>query len=408
MITDKFFGLAAIPALLFVAFDLRTQLPQLREADLTVARRASETKALMDAPILVELALENHGPGMERLFLQDTPPARAEVTKGSTSMLCGVKQDGRVTLRYEVMFSEPGEYRFESCSVRLQSMLGLAERRLVLPSPLTIRVYPRHLVKRLALEPSRAFGWSGVTPSRFRGGRLDFINIRGYTTGDPLKDVNWRASGRLGKMLVNEWRAERGLDCIVAVDLSSESLSRVGEWSARTEVITAAYELTSSLIGSGNRVGMLVMGSILRKIEPGFGTKHLHTMVERLVDTQEGMVWSMKYTERFLDMFFRRQYRMRGGTLFFVFARPSEELFETVTSLSRKGFVCNSVLVDALSGEERALTEQRILKAGEVEFGLRFARAEQDSFKVMLASVSNVYVWKAREGFTESRRRVRR
>jgi hypothetical protein len=151
---------------------------------------------------------------------------------------------------------------------------------------------------------------------------------------------------------------------------------------------------------------MLVMGHTLRKIEPGFGTKHLHTMVESLVDSQEGMVWSLKYTERFLEMFFRRQYRMRGGTLFFIFARPIEELLETLTSLSRKGFVCNSVLVDALSGEEKALVEQRILKAKDAEFGLRFARAEQDSFKVTLSPVSNVYVWKPGEGFTEARRRA--
>jgi uncharacterized protein (DUF58 family) len=407
VITGAFFGLAAIPVLLFVAIDLRTKLPRPQEAGLTVSRRVSETKALMDDPVMVELALENHGPRIERLFLQDTPPARAKVTRGSTSVLCGVEQGGKVTLRYEVKLSEPGEHRFESCSVRLQSMFGLAERRLALRSPLTVRVYPRHLVKRLGLGPARAFGWSGVTPSRFRGGRLDFINIRGYTTGDPLKDVNWKASGRMGKMLVNEWRAERGLDCVVAVDLSSESLPRVGEWSARTEVITAVYELTSSLLGSGNRVGMLVMGGILRKIEPGFGTKHLHTMVESLVDSQEGMVWSMKYTEAFLEMFFRRQYRMRGGTMFFVFARPIDELLETLTSLSRKGFVCNSVVVDVLGGEERALVEQRVLKAKEAEFGLRFARAEQDSFKVALSPVSNVYVWKAGEGFTEARRRAR-
>jgi uncharacterized protein (DUF58 family) len=407
VITGAFFGLAAIPAFLFVAFDLRTQLPQLKKAGIMVARRASETKALMDDPILIELTLENHGQGMERLLLQDIPPAQAEVTRGSTSLLCGVKQGGRVTLRYEVRFSEPGEYRFEFCSVRLKSMFGLAEQRLALPSPLTVRVYPRHLVKRLALEPAKAFGWSGITPSRFKGGRLDFVNIRGYTSGDPLKDVNWKASGRVGKMLVNEWRAERGLDCVVAVDLSSESLSRVGEWSARTDVITAAYELISSLVGSGNRVGMLVMGRLLRKIEPGFGTKHLHIMVESLVDAQEGMVWSLKYTERFLEMFFRKQYRTRGGTLFFIFAWPSEELFETVTSLSRKGFVCNSVMVDAFSEEERALTEQKILKAGEAQSGLRFAQAERDYLWLMLAPVSNLYVWRAGEGFTEARRRTR-
>ena len=394
--------------LLFVAFDLRIPLSQPKETGLTVSRQVSENKALMNDPILVELTLENHGRGMEKVILRDAPPARAEVTKGSTSLLCGIDEGDRATLRYEVRFNEPGQYRFESCTVRPQSMFGLTERVLVLPSPLAVRVYPRHLVKTVDTGPARAFGWSGVTPSKFRGGRLDFMNIRSYVSGDPLKDVNWKASGRLDKMLVNEWRVERGLDCVVIVDLSSESLPRVGEWSGRGEVITSAYELASSLVGSGNRVGMLLMGSSLDKVKPGFGSRQLRAMVEMLVDSKEGDIWSMKYAEQFLEMFFRKQYTLRKGTLFFVFAWPSVELLKSVSSLSSKGFVCNSVIVDALGGEGRALTALRILRPREVEFGLRFARAEEDSFKAMLAADSDVYVWTAGGGFTEAGRKTRR
>ena len=395
-------------------------MPQPQKTDLAVSRQVSETKALMGVPVLVELTLENRGRRLEKILVNDTlpamtagrfrdvPPARASVTRGSTSLLCGINENSRVTLRYEMQFSEPGEYRFESCSVRLQSMFGLAERALILPSPLSVRVYPRHLVKTVNTGLARAFGWSGVTPSKYRGGRLDFMNIRNYVSGDPLKDVNWNASARQGKMLVNEWQVERGLDCVVIVDLSAGNLPRVGEWSGRGEIVTSAYELACSLVGSGNRVGMLVMGNYLDKARPGFGSRQLKAMVEMLVDSREGDVWSMKYVEHFLELFFSREYALREGTLFFVFAWPSVELLESVSSLSRKGFDCNSVLVDVLGGEGRALTEQRLFKPEEVEFGLKFARAEANSFKTTLASISDVYVWTAGGGFTEVGRKRRR
>ncbi|MGD0395740.1 MAG: DUF58 domain-containing protein [Nitrososphaerales archaeon] len=415
------FGLASGLVLLLVAFDLRTPLPRPQETGLTVSRCVSETKTLMGVPVLIELTLENHGCRIEKILMHDTPPvlatarrlhgrpsAHAVVTKGSTSLLCGIGKGGRVTLRYEIEFREPGEYRFGSCSIRLQSMFGLAERALVLPSPLTVRVYPRRLAKRVDTGPARAFGWSGVTPSKYSGGRLDFVNVRSYVSGDPLRDVNWKASGRLGKMLVNEWRAERGLDCVVIVDLSAGSLPNAGEWTGRGDVITSAYELMCSLVGSGNRVGLLVMGSSLGKIKPRLGSKQLKAMVETLVDSGEGEVWSTKHAAQFLELFFRRQYTLRRGTLFFVFAWPSVELLESVSSLSRMGFVCNSVIVDALGGEGRALTEQRILRPEEVEFGLRFARAELGSFKAMLTAFSDVYVWTAGSGFTEEGRKTRR
>ena len=374
---------------------------------LTATRFASEAKALMGDSVLIELTLENYGNVIDKALVSDTLPTRTIVTKGSTSLICGISQKGRVALRYEMKFKDPGEYKFESCSIKLQSMFGLAERVLVLPAPLTVRVYPRRLVKNVVTGPARAFGWSGVTPSKYRGGRLDFMNIRGYTSGDPLKDVNWRASGRFGKTLVNEWHVERGLDCVVIVDLSSEGLPKVGHWSARSEVITSAYELACSLVRSGNRVGLLIMGSHLDRIRPGFGSKQLKAMVELLVDSKEGNVWSMRYVERFLELYFSRQYGLREGTLFFVFAWPSVELTESVSSLSRRGFVCNSVFVDALEGEGHALEEEKFLKPKEVLFGMKFARAEADSFKEFLASVSNVYAWTTGGGFKEVRRMTR-
>ncbi len=349
----------------------------------------------------MEVSVENRGADVERVLLRDSPPRLSEVARGSTTLLSGLKSGEKATLRYELGFREPGEYSFGSCSVKAESMFGLAEKTSEFKIGTAVRVYPRRLVKTLDPGPARPFGWSGATPSRFKGGRLEYMSMRAYVPGDPLKDVNWKASARLARTLVNERRVERGLDCIVTVDLSSESLPRVGGWSGRADVITASYELASTLIRSGDRVGMMVVGRVLKKIGPGFGPRHLKVMVENLVDSQEGDVWSMKHTELFLEMFYRKQYKLRGGTLFFVFAWPSQALFDTVVSLADKGFACNSLLVDTLESEEAALEGQRVLKPGEAQFGRRFAAAERESFRAMLAPYSNVYLWRKGEGLVE-------
>ncbi len=412
-------GLASVLVLLFIALDLRRPLPAESGTEVALTRRLSEHSVLMGVPVLVELTAENRGDDVERLLIRDAPPAlekasafrgipapRASVTKGSTTLLCGLGRGEKVTLRYEVTFTEPGTYRFEATSVMVRSMFGLAERRTAVASPFGVRVYPRRLVKSVDTGPARAFGWAGVTPSKYRGGRLEFMDIRRYIWGDPLKDVNWRASARAGTMLVNEWRVERGLDCVVIVDLSASSLPRVGEWNARGEVITSAYELASSLIAEGNRVGLLVLGRSLDKVRPSFGPKQLRAMVDVLVESAEGEIWNMKHTEQALELFFRRQYTMRKGTLFFVFAWPTAELVKAVSTLSSKGFACNSVLVNSLAGEERALREQKVLAPKEIGFGEAFARAEAASFRAMLSPYSKVFVWTAGEGMTEEARRA--
>jgi uncharacterized protein (DUF58 family) len=278
-------------------------------------------------------------------------------------------------------------------------MFGLSERSFILHSQTKVRVYPKHLTKAVTGRPARVMGWSGNTPSRFKGGHLDFVDIREYRAGDPLRTVNWKASGRAGKTLVNEWNVERGLDCIVVVDLSSESVPSVRDWSGRANVIAAAYELSSSLTGAGNRVGMLVLGNVLRRATPGFGYRQLKVMAEGLVDSQVGMVWSAGHTEAFLELFFRRQYRTRRGTLFFIFAHPGARMVDALTSLSQKGFVCNSILVDVLPEEERALLLHGFLKSSETKFGLRYAMAEEEYGLRMLSQFSKTYLWRAGKGF---------
>jgi len=398
VIAGSAIGLAGVLAILFIAFDLIAPVREARNANLAIERTCYE-RVLMREPVLVEVNVENHGPRIDRILLRDLPPPKTEVVKGSTSLFCGIPRNGEVVIRYELIFNEPGDYHFDSTAVRTQSMFGLSERSFSLRSQTAVRVYPKHLTKRVTARPAKVLGWSGITPSRFKGGRLDFVDIREYRAGDPLKDVNWKASGRAGRTLVNEWNVERGLDSIVVVDLSSESVPSVRDWSGRTDIITAAYELVSSLTGSGNRVGMLIMGNILKRTKPGFGTKQLSQIVEGLVDSEVGMIWSAEHIESFLEMFFRKQYRTRGGTLFFVFAQPSTRLLSTLKSLSEKGFVCNSIMVDVLPEEENALVRYGILKSDDAMFGMRYARAEAEYSVRILSQTCNTFLWRPAKGF---------
>ena len=389
---------------LLVAVDLLDPLPIESANSLGLVRRAPE-KTFVGDKVLVELVLSNEGKGVERLVIDDVPPSTAKVVRGSLSLDCGLKARSSVTLRYEVVFREPGGYTFGTTRITLRSMFGLSEKTLVFYAPFAVRVYPKLLSPKLSPIRAKAFGWSGTTPSTYRGGRLQFMNIREYVSGDRISDVNWKASARFGKRLVNEWQVERGLDCVVIVDLFSDDVPRVGDWSARGDVIEAAYEITDSFVAYGNRVGMLIMGRNLHKVKPGFGLRRLRAMVEGLIDSEEGEVWNLEYAEEFLERFFRRQYVKRGGTLFFVSAGTNMRLLNTVAALSGRGFVCNSVVVDAIAGESEALGESVKMKDEELALGRKVARAELTWFEGRLSAHANVYEWSRYRGLSELRRR---
>ncbi len=405
-ITFSYIGVGAVALALFIALDLSKGFPPESKGSFGLERRAPE-RALAGETILVELSVSNNGGNLERIHLEDEPPYQAKLERGSASLDAPLKKGAAVTLRYELVFREPGDYQFGVTGVTLRSMFGLSEKTFVFFAPFSIRIYPKLLRPKLSPVQAPAFGWAGMTQSAYRGGKLGFMNIREYAAGDTIRDLNWKATARFGRRLVNEWQVERGIDCVVIVDLFADDLPRVGGWSARGEVIEASYELVTSFLASGNRVGMLIMGEHLGKIKPGFGKRRLRAMVEEMVDSHEGEVWSVDNVEKYLEEFFRRQYLKRGGTMFFVSAGANMRLVNAVISLSRKGFTCNTVIVDTLKEEGSALSDERLLEPQEGEFGYRFAHAEFEWFEGLLASYSNVYEWNSQRGLIELRRRGR-
>jgi len=394
-------GLAAIPLVLLLAVD--QGFPRRRsQLLLTASRRVTQDRALCGEPVLVELVISNRGQDLERVTVEDQLPQGIRVTRGSTLLMCRLAKGEATTLRYEARVDEPKRIRFESCIVRVKSTFGLTESRVTLPAPAAMTIYPRLLARRVTVGRAKAYSWAGSSPSRFKGGRLDFMNIRSHVSSDPVRDINWKASARLGKKLVNEWHAERGLDCILVVDLSSEDMPRVGEWTARSDVITCSYELAHSLVASGNRVGMLVLGSTISRIRPGFGMRHLRLMLDTLVSAGEGWVWRLEHLEELLRISFRRQYRLRGGTLFFVTAGPNMPLFEVLRLLSAKGFSLNCVFVNTVEQETVELKSRRMVAVGGIERGAKFAEDEMRWFEKQYAMYSKVFEWNKVAGFVET------
>lgn len=58
----------------------------------------------------------------------------------------------------------------------------------------------------------------GAYPSVLRGRSLDFEDLHRYEFGDDIRDIDWRATARLGTPLVKRSRAERAQTVVFAVD----------------------------------------------------------------------------------------------------------------------------------------------------------------------------------------------
>jgi uncharacterized protein (DUF58 family) len=176
-------------------------------------------------------------------ILEERVPERLGSTvKVPISRLSGNKT---VSHRYSLRCSRRGVYQVGPLVAVTSDPLGLIQRETVVAEPFELLVHPeirfvsdRPLTRRFEDPPIRP-PFSKPWPSG-----LEFYGMREYSPGDDLRRIVWRASARVGKLMVRE--AEEGITDHVTIMLDNDrgSHSREGEYSDSFETgVRAAASL---------------------------------------------------------------------------------------------------------------------------------------------------------------------
>lgn len=123
----------------------------------------------------------------------------------------GLRKGADKTITYHLRPMERGLYRFGHVLVYVRCHLGLLEWKLVLGKEQGIKVYPAY--ERLERYELMAANNNLLAPGQKRvrrpGHSTDFEQIRDYVRGDDFRTLNWKASARAGRWMVNTYRDER-------------------------------------------------------------------------------------------------------------------------------------------------------------------------------------------------------
>jgi uncharacterized protein (DUF58 family) len=129
-------------------------------------------------------------------------------------------QAGSRDLRGAIVPVLRGRHRLPGVASASVGGLGLARWHHASSADTELLVYPdlptaRHLALRL--RQGRA-----APDGRLRRGPLglgtDFESIRDYSADDDIRQVNWRASARLGRPMSNQYRVEQDRDVVCVID----------------------------------------------------------------------------------------------------------------------------------------------------------------------------------------------
>ena len=143
----------------------------------------------------------------------------------------------------------------------------------------------RLLALRTRLKVRDVF--SGRYHSVFKGQGMDFDEVREYSPGDDVRNIDWNVSARMGHPYVKIYREERELTILILVDLSASQA--FGTATALKREVAA--ELTTLLalcaLVNNDRVGLLLFTDRMEHfVAPKKGQRHILRLVRDVLAFQ--------------------------------------------------------------------------------------------------------------------------
>jgi uncharacterized protein (DUF58 family) len=229
-------------------------------------RSLSETRASFGDEVVLELELVNDKLlPLSWLQLEDNVPAclpieGATVLSGGrnpwSSTLVQIRPllpYQRVRRRFTLRCARRGEHIFGPGSLSSGDPVGLRRRSEPAEGEVRLLVYP----KVLALVPGSIVSRVLVGEQRTRRELLEdpsrAAGVRPYRPGDPLRNVNWRASARTASLLVREFDPTVNLRVALFVDLA---VPRRGHSALAPPELEFTVCVAASLVAELDRLGV--------------------------------------------------------------------------------------------------------------------------------------------------------
>ena len=123
-------------------------------------------------------------------------------------------------LTYQIRPVERGEYTFGALHVFVLSPLALIMRRWSFDFGRPVKVYPSYqqLRKYAFLAFDKRLQLPGLKRMRKLGHTSEFEQIKEYVAGDDTRTLNWKATARTGRAMVNQFRDERAQPVYCLID----------------------------------------------------------------------------------------------------------------------------------------------------------------------------------------------
>lgn len=255
------------------------------------ASRVCEEKLSLGAENTVVLKIRNNSSRKLRSRLKDTIPPHFTARGGEVCLT--LYPHAECEAHYTVIPQKRGEFTLGSIFMKYTGVIGLCTRTVRYGLDAQVKVYPNLKDLRrftlAAMEKTRLL--AGMKKTRLYGIGTEFESLREYAVGDDYRKINWMATARSNRLIVNNFESEKNQQVFILMDSSRVMNSEINGVKKLDYSINAAFLLADVATRKGDRAGLLVFDSTVRRfVRSGKGQGQFRLIASSLYNVEQELV----------------------------------------------------------------------------------------------------------------------
>lgn len=170
-----------------------------------------------------------------------------------------IRSGKNVFFQYSLEPKDRGEYNFGALNVYASSPIGFISRRFIFQKDASLVCYPSfiHLRKYELMALQNEFLMGGIKKIRKLGHTMEFEQIKEYVPGDDVRTINWKATSKTSRLMVNQFQDEKAQRIFMLIDKGRTMKMPFNGLSLLDYSINATMALSHIILKKGDRAGMM-------------------------------------------------------------------------------------------------------------------------------------------------------
>ena len=173
-------------------------------------------------------------------------------------------------LTYNLRPVSRGEYNFGTTNIFASSRIGFVKRRYRFVGEKIVSVYPSYVqMKKYELMAiSDRLTEAGVKKTRKIGHSMEFDHIKEYIRGDDYRTINWKATARKAKLMVNHFDDEKSQQVYSVIDTGRIMKMPFEGMSLLDYAINSSLVISNIAMMKQDKAGLILFSNKVSQILP--------------------------------------------------------------------------------------------------------------------------------------------